>query len=553
MAIRAHNWYTKNSTRRYPLDDFATGETDSGIDFPNDILVDCHLRFPESAGNYAFISSVHTSATLISITFATTNSSQLDADAGISSMSYPSALMFESFQPLAVVNVLKDDVVPGQQYPVDVQIAGAGGWVVFGTCIEGGNFQGTFSTINQSKIAPRCARAYEALPIPNVGKLTLNTALDNIVNIAQGPDLEIIKAKRTIEGAVKDAIVFRLTGNTDHRNLLNEYKGPCGGRPETDTCNFPGIESIAAITPDCNGNITISYLNCIEEGPITSVVDPPAAGSAGANLDFCLPLTCVQRALTVLYDCEGNPIISGNIQEGWTSEQAPPVPANIDYTYEIVPSIPPPTVSLPFSQSTNINHPSPGTWKYMNTRSGAWEGIEYHSDGFHSDSYYYATDELARNVQTLDITGYTHVRNRTFEITALLQYAAGVPNIGGVFGFKHIDATQTYYVAELNKTTDTFRVVYYSGSTEFEVARSATPLSINYNVVYTIQVVTVDNTVDVSLAADETECTCSLFQAGHTTAISIITFTSKRLHATYTRFGTASNESNGLVHRISVI
>jgi len=55
MPIRNANWYNLHSTRRYPLDDNATGTDDAGIRLADDILVDCHLRFPKIAGQYAYI------------------------------------------------------------------------------------------------------------------------------------------------------------------------------------------------------------------------------------------------------------------------------------------------------------------------------------------------------------------------------------------------------------------------------------------------------------------------------------------------------------------
>ena len=69
MTVIAHNWYNLNSTRRFPLDTAATGESDAGESIPDDVLVDCHLRFPEAAGRYVSISSMYVSASLISLTF----------------------------------------------------------------------------------------------------------------------------------------------------------------------------------------------------------------------------------------------------------------------------------------------------------------------------------------------------------------------------------------------------------------------------------------------------------------------------------------------------
>jgi hypothetical protein len=50
MSILNNNWFNINSTRRYPVDDFATGASDEGFELPNDIITDIRIRFPRSAG-----------------------------------------------------------------------------------------------------------------------------------------------------------------------------------------------------------------------------------------------------------------------------------------------------------------------------------------------------------------------------------------------------------------------------------------------------------------------------------------------------------------------
>jgi len=55
MAIRNQNWYNLQSTRRYPLDDISTGVDDAGAFIREDIIVDCHIRFPNTLGEYLYI------------------------------------------------------------------------------------------------------------------------------------------------------------------------------------------------------------------------------------------------------------------------------------------------------------------------------------------------------------------------------------------------------------------------------------------------------------------------------------------------------------------
>jgi len=156
MTVIAHNWYNLNSTRRFPLDTAATGESDAGESIPDDVLVDCHLRFPEAAGRYVYISSMHVSASLISLTFLASDTPAKESNCP----SLSASLAQRDFVPLAAVSVPRTELVPNRQVPVDASYPGVGGWVVFGVGIENKDFFGRFSTVQQSMLAPRASRAY---------------------------------------------------------------------------------------------------------------------------------------------------------------------------------------------------------------------------------------------------------------------------------------------------------------------------------------------------------------------------------------------------------
>ena len=80
MAVTNNNWLNANSTRRYPLDDKATGEADDGTEFPHDIIVDMRLRFPELTAKFAAISSINCTSKIVTITISGCDSYTLSTD-----------------------------------------------------------------------------------------------------------------------------------------------------------------------------------------------------------------------------------------------------------------------------------------------------------------------------------------------------------------------------------------------------------------------------------------------------------------------------------------
>jgi hypothetical protein len=246
--IRNHNWYNLNSTRHYPLDDNATGETDSGTQLPNDILLDCHIRYPESVGRYLHISSATVTENLVTFTFLASNTTSFET---------PAALATDTFVPVAAITLTKpiDYYV---HHAISPMYPGVGGWVVFGPGVEE-SFEGKFTTAEQAILAPKASRDYRALPISSIRKQDTSTALTGLVTIESSQTVEVIKATRTILGLERDVLVLRLSDLFD-RNLLKLMRGACGGRPESNSCDPPGIGFLNDVMPDCDGNITINFV-----------------------------------------------------------------------------------------------------------------------------------------------------------------------------------------------------------------------------------------------------------------------------------------------------
>lgn len=240
MPVRNQNWYDLQEGRRYPLDDLSTGIDDSGEPIADNIIVDCHIRFPNTLGEYAYVSALHVSDNIVTaiISAATTVDSQT------------------TFKPIAAISLAKPIEI-GVNQPVTPLVPGVAGWVAFGSGISA-KFSGKYSTPIQTLITQRCARAYRPLPIPTLGKIALSTALTGVVKVLGRSPVVATYEITDVEDTQVPAIVFRLVGNIGDDNVLDNYGGPCKKRPESGTCDRPGLQNINGVTPDCDGNIQIT-------------------------------------------------------------------------------------------------------------------------------------------------------------------------------------------------------------------------------------------------------------------------------------------------------
>ena len=268
MGIRNLNWYNLQATRRYPLDDLCSSETDAGDSFPDDILVDLHVRFNSALGQYAYIQAVTVSEHLVTAIIGV--SSTIDT-AGTS---------------VAAVTITKPAAI-NVNYAIEPLVAGVVGWVVFGAGINALPIAARFSTPRQSLIAARCARGYDPLPIPAISKLNVVPPLQGVVNINSETPIKIEHKTEMIGGVNRQLVIFSL--NKEDASLtynpLSYFLSACGQRPESGTCGKTPIETINGIAPDCDGNIQITFNN------ITAV---PFASCGGIDLltDYGLKRAC---------------------------------------------------------------------------------------------------------------------------------------------------------------------------------------------------------------------------------------------------------------------
>jgi len=349
MPIRRANWYNLHSTRRYPLDDNATGTDDNGVRLRDDIFVDCHLRFPKTAGQYAFVSGITVTDTLVTAVF-------LAADTPTSTSGYV---------PLASVSLHKP-VEENIHYPVTPLLDGVGGWIVFGDITE--NFVGRFATPQQGLLAPKCARPYEPLPIPTLRKLGRDLGLQGIVLLKAGSDVEILKDIRHIHELQEDreAIVVRLKQQAGGVDVLSRYLGPCDGRPESRNCLKEGIEAINEAIPDCDGNLTIRFDNMLD-GPFSS------CGGTTIDHDINIDDACAAR---VREKFPGQDYCFPS-ESSSSSSSSEPIPSEeSSASSESSAPGPPGPACLTVPYCVNFSEPP---WQYLTPLHGSWQYSDFES------------------------------------------------------------------------------------------------------------------------------------------------------------------------------
>ena len=67
MAIRNNDWYNLNEQRDYPVDDKASTLDDSGNRLPSALITDMRLRWPESLGQYAYVSAASVTPSIVTV------------------------------------------------------------------------------------------------------------------------------------------------------------------------------------------------------------------------------------------------------------------------------------------------------------------------------------------------------------------------------------------------------------------------------------------------------------------------------------------------------
>lgn len=258
MPIRNQHWYDANGSTAYPVSDASTQVDDADSRLPPNVIVDLNLRWPDTLGQYAFVSGVTVSEHAVTVVLQAATSLEDDP----------------VFSPLAVVTV-RQPVTIGRVYALAAQADGVGGWIVFGDGVTDPGYRGRFSSPEQSALAPRAARAYRPPPVTGVRVLNAATTLTGLVTLRAVSPLELVREDRVIDGVLRDALVLRMTDQTGtdgvvaatapapEDNVFRQFAGPCAGRPESGTCPDPQpVEFVNSVGPDCDGVLTVEFNGC---------------------------------------------------------------------------------------------------------------------------------------------------------------------------------------------------------------------------------------------------------------------------------------------------
>ena len=462
MSIRNQNWYNLQSTRSYPLDEKSSSVDDASVFIRNDILVDCHIKFPSSAGRCLYVQGLTVSAGLVTVVFGLSETSA-------SNTGYT----------VATVSVARP-VEPYINYAIDGMIPGVSGWVVFGPGIDT-NFTGRYSKPAQSFIQARCGRPYRALPIPTLGKLNLTTALRGVVTLTAASPVVATYKTFAAGDVTYPAVIFGLdtTQTTTNYNPLTEFLGPCGQRPESGTCPKTPIESINGIQPDCAGNINIDFdgftaRNFTDCGGVDILTPTSLAAVCAANSP--------KKPQEFSDDCcnPNSPVFDGEDEYCWpdptTAIDIIVDETTIDSDY--------PCLNLPLCVDFSACTVSP----YFETRNGTFaltqtkaptvcpcnNNNETANNLLTDHNVYAATSVSNLNIAVLRNCPTDWVYGRTIAVETRIGTAGLTRNAGLILNYSQTLAVQTiattYMVALIDAAQSKFRILRYNNSQFIEEA-----------------------------------------------------------------------------------
>lgn len=434
MAVFNNNWYNSHASRRYPLDDSATGTGDDGTRLQDDVITDLQLRWPTLAGQFAYVAGITVTPTLVTVVI-------LAADT-VDSASQP--------VPLASVT-LAQPVVANKHYALDALYPGAGGFIAFGDPTE--PFAIRFATPQQGLLNPKSAHSYDALPIPSMRKAGRVDGLTGVVRLIAGKDIEIVKGEVTYDGIDRDAIIMRLVTPTKTDNVLSEYIGPCGSRPESRNCAREAIETISGVGPDCNGNIDIIF-----RGMAAAPYQDCGAGvtlDQPLGIDDVCPVTPVFRGRdTCIPDSSvsDSSASAGSDSAGSTSSDSLPSESMADCE------------PLPFTELfTDDIHPS-----WVIARGTYAQNPTYLSLG----------DTTQRQVLLWEDCAIDTALNKQVVARVQLTNQLGQVNGGIVLNYRVVDPLSNphieYFQLQINRVTNLVELLRFNG-TGFVVENAVTP------------------------------------------------------------------------------
>ena len=464
MSIRNQNWYNLQSTRRYPLDETSTGDGDDGVTIRDDIIVDCHIRFPSNYGQYLYVQGLTVSAGLVSVLFGAAD--DLHATDGVT---------------VAAVSLLKP-INENVNYTVTPLVSGLSGWVVFGPGIDT-NFVGRYTQPAQSLVSARCGRPLRALPVPTLGKLGPATSLQGLVTLTASTPVKVTYSEnagdvidgpsKVVIGQATQALIFELDQAliSDTYNPLSLFVGSCSQRPESGTCPKTPIESINGITPDCDGNIQLDFPGFSAQPIACDPADPERCCGIDVLSTLSLSETCLagipdpQKEFTDICCTPG--------ADGPVDEYCWPNPVDIDVIVDEPLEFNYTCATLPVC----IDFSGCGAPSQMITATGNFSNVQTDApvlcDGTGAGNHYtYASIGNGLNIALFKNCSADWALNKTINAEIKVSSRGIDRNAGIVLNYRQEVATSsirtTYIVVMLDVNRNRLRVLRYTGGSFVE-------------------------------------------------------------------------------------
>lgn len=246
MSTLKLGWLSRNSGRKFPIDDTATAVADSAERIEDDVITDLKLSWPESLGKYAFISFLSITDNIVSL--------------GITVAS--DALAATNCLPIATAVVSKR-TANRRVHRLSPMQAGVAGFVTFGDVTKNVNL--TFSTPAQARISPTAGAPFAtsgvtSLNVPGGAKLTGD------ITLIAGNDITLRQVPLETSGGLPagTAIAIGLRDPSANNDTMSKYVGACNRRPESGNCETgngaaPAIQTINGISAACDRTIKILF------------------------------------------------------------------------------------------------------------------------------------------------------------------------------------------------------------------------------------------------------------------------------------------------------
>lgn len=229
--MAGQSWFDLNSQRSYPFSDSA-----DMLGLPNDVIVDLSVTVPTSAGIATPV--------LQSISVGP---------------AYASFVLSVNGTP---VGWYTGSNIPDVVLPME-GIDGFSGTVVFGNGVKTwrGRVDGLAAALVENTYV---FYTTPELPYLQINHLTGVALLDGIIELVAGDNVLI----EPVIGEVIDGVTVeqgvKISLDANNTTLMQRLATNCGRNVSAGSCEPAAIATIAGVRPDCDGNITIRFINAAD-------------------------------------------------------------------------------------------------------------------------------------------------------------------------------------------------------------------------------------------------------------------------------------------------